>query len=285
MTAPTISMKSKVKILVTVPNPEHLNACTLVFDTLRVGFPTAQITVDINPSTDVQADTSWATAQKAIAAGCSWRLLSKKVHHADWIRQQVERHDSESPLIILDADTVFWKSCEDWVFPSDTLLAGYYVPRIWNDFAKCVSFPRLHTSLLWMPNTAALRCRIAAAYPPALEAHGEYCPCDPYMPAVRFEKGKPYFWDTCANLYNMLPPSEVAHFTPERLECYDHLNSASFYDVMLDRLHGDKEGFAYLHRFGTLPGRPNVLRNLWPHVDAYYAERALQARLEERSFV
>ena len=53
------------------------------------------------------------------------------------------------------------------------------------------------------------------------------------------------------------------------------MNSASFFDVMLDRLHGDQEAFAYIHRFG--PENRRVLKDLWPKVNQYYAEREAEA--------
>jgi hypothetical protein len=269
-------MKLSVKILVTVPKPEHFNACTLCFDSLRVGFPTAHISVDINPPTgDLRIDTTARVAQKAIDAGCAWHLLPEKVHLADWISRQVEQADDQ--LVILDADTVFWQPCEGWEFPGDTLLAGYYVPRIWNDFAQCVSVPRIHTSFMFFPNPSGLRRRIKEVYPWTYREAGEYCPCNPFMTDIKFIEGKPVFWDCCANLYGMLTSTELQAyaFGAEHLACYDHINSASFYDVMLDRLDGDKEGFAYIHRFAT--NAPNSLRNLWPNVNAYYYQKSLQA--------
>jgi len=266
--------KLTVAILVTVPKPEHFDACTLCFDTLRTGFPTADITVYLN-NHRVKLSLADPLVRRVEKCGAAIAAYPSLIHHAAWIRQQVEQ--TQGPLVILDADTIFWKSCEDWTFPVPTLLAGYYVPRMWNDFAKCISVPRLHTSLLCIPDPAALRRVIREAYLPAFEAHAEYCPCDPFMPATRFVNGLPFFWDSCANLYGMLAsrrPLTYA-FEPRNLECYDHLNSAAFYDVMLDRLTGDKEGFAYIHRF--LTKTPERLRNLWPNVSAYYAERAASA--------
>lgn len=271
-----------VAILVTVPQPDHFDACTLCFDSLRTGFPNARIVATINAPYVGPGDVKVAKElqNKLYRAEVGVIYEHETLHHAAWIKRTVEQHDSRNgPLVILDADTLFWKSCEDWQFPAETLLAGYYVPHMWNDFAKCISLPRLHTSFLWMPDTAALRRKLNSIYPPALEAHGEYCPCDPFMPAVRFVAGRPYFWDTCANLYGMLANMEplTYAFEPKHLECYDHLNSAAFYDVMLDRLNGDKEGFAWVHRFGVKT--PEKLRNLWPIVNRYYADCKRRADL------
>jgi hypothetical protein len=270
-----------VQILVTVPKPEHFDACTLCFDTLRIGFPTADIYVTVNASKCLDDPMIARIEDKVRAAGCSFGLAphDRPIHLAKWIEGEVER--ATGPLVLLDADTIFWKSCEDWKFPEAILLAGYYIPRMWNDFAKCVSMPRLHTSFLFMPDPPALRQRIKDCYPPASQEHGEYCPCDPFMPAVKFIGGRPYFWDSCANLYGMLMPNcgtaQARAFQPEHLACYDHLNSASFFEVMLDRLDGDKEAFAYLHYFMVKQPVQFNLRNLWPMVDRYYQAKAAQA--------
>jgi hypothetical protein len=268
-----------VRILVTIPKAEHFEACSLVFDTLRVGFPTADIEVTVNP---IGAFSSHCTpledklVEKVEAAGAQYGRACHPIHLGDWERGEVER--ATGPLVLLDADTIFWRSCEDWEFGPETLLAGYYQPRIWNDFARCISMPRIHTSFMVFPNPPELRKAIREAYPSACEEAGDYCPCDPFKTDVKFIGGTPFFWDCCANLFGLLTSSRqglVYPFGLRHLECYDHLNSASFFDVMLDRLHGDKEAFAYIHRFG--PENQRALKDLWPKVNQYYAEREAEA--------
>lgn len=274
--------KLTVHILVTVPKEEHFDACTLVFDTFRTGFPTADLRVSVNPGEGLEtcgsivklADRIRHAKRSEDDSGLSVVWEQTKTHHGDWIHHCVVSHPPEGgPLLFLDADTIFWESCENWTFPAETLLAGYYVPRIWNDFAKCVSMPRIHTSFIWIPDAGRLRAAIQDAYPPAVQKHGEYCPCDPFMPAVRFANGQPIFWDTCANLWAMLPTGTKFGFTNDHLAHYDHINSASFYDVMLDRLE-DKQGFAYIHRCLANPQEFHKLRNLWPIIDRYYREKS-----------
>jgi hypothetical protein len=268
-----------VKILVTVNDFSHFDACTLCFETLRVGWPTADIHIYVNGGAfygDIAAKLE-RTAMKPIDLH-----TTKSVHHAEWIRGCIYT-STPGPLVIADADTVFWKSCEDWDFHEDVVLAGYFVPRMWNDFAKCVSEPRIHTSLMVLPNTAKLYQRVRAAYPLAYKAHGDYCPCEPFFPRVSFVEGKPKFWDSCSNLYNMLasighsPVLDcIHHFGPEQKSCYDHLNSASFYDCMVERLEGEtKEGFKLTHREWV----KNPTPGLWPLVDAYYKQKAIEAKV------
>jgi hypothetical protein len=265
-----------VKILVTVNDMAQFDACTLCFETLRVGWPTADIHIHLNGR-------KWATAildkldyfHRDKPGRLFWHQEIPAVHHAEWIRAQV-KHTYPGPLVIADSDIVYWKSCEDWEFAEGTLLAGYHHPRMFNDFAKCVSVERIHTSMMVFPDTHKLWDALCKAYPLSGLKHGEYCPCDPFMPAVRFDDGIAVFWDSCSNLYNMLcrQPGAMCHFEPRHLESFDHLNSASFYGCMVERLEGEtKEGFKLAHRDWV----KNPTPGLWPLVDAYYKQKAIEA--------
>ena len=228
-----------VKILVSCPKPEWIDACTWVFKTLRVGFPTARIDVTLNDNVrSLPGGIYQELLTRCTVDGKSPHVATKwELHHADWIRECVESHDSDAPLVILDADTYFWSSVEHWDITA--LLAGYYVPMIWNDFAKCPSAPRIHTSFMWFGNVPELRRVLKEVYPPGYDSTAAYSPVDPYMPAVMFGSGKPFFWDSCANLYAMLGNSHsVYHFGEKEKACFEHLNSASFFDVMKERSPG-----------------------------------------------
>jgi hypothetical protein len=153
---------------------------------------------------------------------------------------------------------------------------------MFNDFARCISVPRIHTSLLVFPDTNSLRCAVQGAYTEAWKEHGDYCPCDPFMGQVMFDEGKPVFWDCCANLYNMLQrvPASVYHFGEKEKACYDHLNSASFYDVMSTRLEGlNREGFIKAHTEWVKNPRPG----LWPLADEYYRQKEIEGWVYENS--
>jgi|ERR1044071_4599937 hypothetical protein len=258
----------KVCILVSVTDPAYFDASTLVFDSLRVGFPTAEVEVWVNPFYKVEE-----TEAKARAAGCQKVFrLSKEIHHGRFIADRVE--EAEGPLVILDPDCYFLTSCEGWKF--ETQLAGFYNPPMWNDWSGCRSVDRLHTSFLWFSDPPELRRRIRQIYPRAYEAKGEYAPCDPYMPAVRFVRGEPIFWDTCANLYAMVGGTA---FGPKHLACFGHLNSSSFLEQMAARLDNpkDREVFKWLHSEG-LRALPRYHNLLWEVTNRYYANKATQLK-------
>jgi hypothetical protein len=261
-----------VYILVTVPDPQFYDACTLVFDSLRVGFPTATVRVKINGLRTPHSlhDKIFC---RAFNAGAEVHIESDRIlHHADWIRTTLEDHAEyeAGPCVILDADVAFWSSCEGWKF--DTLLAGYHVPLMWNDFSQCISFERLHTSFLYVRDAGELFARIETAYPNAQKRDGDYCPFDAFMPRVEFIHGIPFFYDSTAALYAAIGGT---HFGEEHKACFTHLNSASFYETMHERLE-NKVGFENLHKvYATDPQK--YLRGWWTVVDQYYIEKYRQA--------
>lgn len=256
----------KVCILVTVPRPELLDNCTLVFKTLRVGFPTVQIDVFDNVN---NSDVWNALALRTKQVDGRFITCRERYHHGKWIQAILKRYDE--PVVILDPDVILWENCENLQFAR--LYAGYYTPMIWNEFAKCISAPRIHTSFMWFNDPQRLLRDIKNRYPEAHDSTGAYSPCNPFMPDVKFLNGRPMFWDTCANLYNMIPGT---HFDDDVLLKYDHVPSSSFYDVMKDRVSTPK-GFEWLHK--TAVTNPTMLRNMWPGVNDYY-QRMNQAALK-----
>lgn len=263
-----------VKVLVAVTDMAHFEACTLCFETLRVGWPTAMIEVYVNGGAfygDVEAK---LFGQK-LEAGPMSLEATKPILQGDWVRAQVE-HKYPGPLVIADPDIVYWKSCEDWEFPAESLLAGYYNPRMWNDYSKCISVARIHTSMMAFPDTENLRRVTESIYPYAFEPVGEYCQSDPFLSRVMFEDGKPVFWDGSANLYQMLLSRDrrlLYHFGEKEKSCFDHLNSPSSYAVMCERLDpAHRGGFITAHRDWV----KNPTPGLWPLVDEYYKQKEIE---------
>lgn len=274
-----------VKILVTVTDPARIAAQTMTLDTVRTGFPNSSIEVTINEPMNGNEEVIEILKKKIDHVEGERRWASNmtdggRIHHAHWIRRAVmdEVECGGRPIVILDPDVIFWKSCEDWEFSDETMLAGYHVPRCWNDFAKCVSVSRIHTSFMWFKRLSALRALIQETYPYSHSATGHYSPCCPFMPAVRFDNGKPLFWDSCANLYQMLPLRAVKNFDDSHKACFDHLNSASFYDVMAERMP-DPSGFKFAH--DVLVHTPEKLKGIWNQVDEYYRAKAIEGRIAE----
>ncbi len=258
----------KVCILISIPDPKYFDNCTLVFKTLRVGFPTADVWVTIN---GIGAEDDQFRATQAAASGGVNNILmaGERLHHADWIEATLKACSNKpGPLIFLDGDVQFWSNCEDWKFTAP--MAGYYVPEMFNDWAQCRSVPRLHTSLLWFSHPQQMLEDIRKLYP----LDGEYAPLNLFKPSVQYINGEPIFWDTCAGLYNAFGG---AYFGPQHTACYDHLNSAGFVEEMVKRMGGRTgEDFRLFHSFA--PQSPNMVRDhSWPLVGKYYDRKRGEA--------
>lgn len=263
MTTPT------VHILVTINNPNLAELSLLVFKTLRVGFPTAEVRVDLN------GEPASSYYGKVVRYPGTDIVLphNTRIHHADWISRVVA--NATGPTVILDSDIILWRPVEHWTFAPGTLLAGRYIPRIWNEWSGCPSVPRLHTSMLWLPDPPRLREALRTIYPRSHEPLGEYCPCDPWSPAVRFDMGRPTFWDTAAGAFNMLPQKSYL-FGPGELSSYTHINSPTFHDVFVHRLSDPQ---AYENVLSIATKEPDRLRDFWQAENLYYKE--MQQRLNE----
>lgn len=220
-------------ILVTVPQWPLLNNCTLFFDTIRTGFPNANIFVHDNANT---ANVGKELRRRCKEVDACYGKMTARQHHADWIRHIV--HIGKGPLIIVDPDTIWFENCED-ILPI-TLLRGYFVPCIWNEWAGCISYERFHTSFLMVQDAEKLRERIGMFYP----LNQPYRPLDPFRPCVGVVRGQRMFWDTCSTLYNMFGGLKLPD---EFRRKYAHVNSASFREEMLQCVE-NKEAFEEQHR-------------------------------------
>src|SRR5437899_2820158 len=130
----------KVKILLAIPDERSYGPCTMVLDTIRVGYPNSEVEVWLNPTGP--GDLLAQAGNRAKEKDCVTILhIGPPLHHAEWIKALVEGHArrrEDGPLIIVDGDVMFHSSCEDWKF--DQFLAGYFVPEMYNDFSQCKSY-------------------------------------------------------------------------------------------------------------------------------------------------
>jgi hypothetical protein len=211
-----------IHVLATCRKPELLPYTTLVFKTLRVGFPAADVTVYLNNLDVASAGevSSWAKGIDAYA------MEVNTIHHK-WIEGLIEQN--REPFWIVDTDCIFFGKVEDWTF--DAPLAGWRIPE-WNDaFSGCITRARLHTSLLYLDPV-----KIKAA----VREYESKIADTPFTPKVNLIhplvipfKNKSYFYDTCSLLYHAI--GGVA-FTDEQKEAYAHLNFGTIQDIVLPRL-------------------------------------------------
>lgn len=244
-----------VHILATCRKPELIEATTMVFKTLRVGFPTALILVHGNGLTSERD----SILDCALEADCEY-VDSPTVTHFKWIEDLVT--NLTLPFWICDTDMAFWSSVEDWDL-SHTVMAGRYLPDFRDPFTQSITMARPHTSLLYF-NPLLIRgfidryrSEFKTDLPWEIDA-------DLFRP-LRIPKetpwGDPRFYDTLAMLSRVVP---CMAFTGAQLNCYDHLNCGTYLDLV------DKAHPGLRNTFEAAKKDINSMRGLWRRQQEYY---------------
>lgn len=217
-------MTPHVHILATCNRDDLLPYTTLVFKTLRIGFPTAKVTVYRNGLESLTARNDVEDA--ALASNCVTVELKRTIHH-EWIEKLIA--ENNEPFWICDTDTIFYRPVEDWTF--DTALAGYRIPEFHDEFTAAITRARLHTSLLYF-DPIKLKQQVDV-----FNSVGPDTPFNPRInlthPVVLPFNGRHYFYDTCALLYHAIGGTS---FTDVHKDAYFHLHFGTLSDLVLPRL-------------------------------------------------
>jgi hypothetical protein len=209
-------------------NPQLLYGSTLVFDSIRVGFPNAEVVVIENASI---REARAAIVEAAQAADCKIRLVEKELPH--WKILEDLCLSAKRPFVFLDPDVAFWGSVEDWEF-GGALMAGRFLPPCEVVNGRYL-VPRLHTSHLWFPDPFRLQDRISsitangAAVTKLFQGGGMPCGLQ---------------WDT-ADILHLALGADAQPFTEVQLEAYDHLFAGSYLPDVQGRINremGDAMG-------------------------------------------
>jgi hypothetical protein len=209
-----------VHILVTCRNPELKAMSLLVFDTIRIGFPTARIHCYLNDIKDAE-----------IIARC--HVFSDDVTQVDMIHHkwiQMLLNSEIEPFVICDTDMVFYSKVEDWKF--DTALAGYRIPEFMDEFTNAITRSRLHTSLMFID---------PVKFQQNIEAYEGAFPETPFNPMASYVdplclplNGRGYFHDTMSMAYHAFGGTE---FTQKQKDCYMHMHFGTISDLVIPRLN------------------------------------------------
>lgn len=215
-------------ILVSCRKPELIRYSTLVFETVRVGFPTARIVVTGNALPEF----ALGPVEAACAASeCEFENGPETIHHR-YIDDLLETETE--PFILSDTDIIYYSKVEDWKF--DTALAGCRIPEFEDEFMGAITRSRLHTSLLFV-DPVLFRKQWAeyesgfAITPFRTIAN----PCDPLCISLN---GRRYFSDTMSIAYHAIGGTE---FTAENKDSYFHLHFATIEDLVLHNLTNSSE--------------------------------------------
>ncbi len=253
-----------VFILTFCRNRELFYGTKLIFKTLRTGFPNARVTVVDNASIPETVDEI-----RVLAEGCDCRfkqLTGKGTPHHTFIEKTL--HDCASnefahePLIFLDPDMCFWRSCEDFDFSG--LIAGRRVPRFNCMVTNTITMPRLHTSFLWIPDPKKLMQEIWRIKVARFDF-------EPFLSCSFALDGTWYRYDTGANLYAALS-HKVNRFTEYHFDCFDHILCGSHLDWVYDKYDG-KIGkmMTEVHKHAKA-GNLAALKGIWKYQDDVFSK-------------
>lgn len=260
-------MAPNVFILATVRNPELRDAALLVFDSIRVGFPTANIKVFLNR---LDPESKMAVMSKCLHVGA--RVIEVDTTHWDWIENLVEWE--QEPFVLCDTDVIFWEKVEDWQF--DSSLAGLYMPEFHDEFTKAVTKPRLHTSLLFV-KPVELREQIEKYYATIPDSWFTPKPnlfATQFVPRIEHDFAVNDFYDTCSMLYHAVGGEQ---FSAEQVGAYSHLHCACSSDIVGP--HVTDGGMQHRHRM--IFKNPELARGIQEKQAAYFYGRSTSSGLAQ----
>jgi len=239
----------KVYILTTCNGPDNLTNTLMVFKTLRVGFPTAEVFVVDNAS---DAAVVPAIEDAATSVGAKFYRYSQRTEHGKFITAVVST--STGALAFVDTDVAFWASCEGLDIEG-ALFGGRYIPKI--ETPTGVHIARVHPSLFIVPDAEKLweACRHVA------ETGFRGIEFKPFESCYYVDSdGRTVLVDTCSGVSGALA-DRAYHFRPVDLERYDHLFLGTIPE-MVDALplHDDTRDVIAV---GHTIERPEDLKGLW----------------------
>lgn len=246
-----------VHVLVSCRNLELWKFSTLVFDSIRVGFPTANIVVWDNHLVFNREVLLLDIVNKL---GDNIRIEKDHVLHDEWINNLIEIE--KEPFWIVDTDVVFFNNMENFNFGFHSIIDGIYCPRFRDQFTKYLTFQKLHTCVMRInPNRIKER---------AYKEEVFFAPSniEPTITARRKlfninndRRTYIYHHDTMSELYHTLGGDK---FTDEMKYCFGHINCGTYADLV------DKKIPDYLARCHQLADNPELLRGSWKNDEEFY---------------
>jgi len=226
----------------------------LIFKTLRVGFPNAEVHVVDNASLPEAREAIESLAREN---ECQFQQVSgKAIQHHDFIQDTIlglANNGTVGPVVFLDPDICFWESCEDFSF--DGLVAGKLTRAFHDSVTKTLTMPRLHTSFLWIPDVRKLGEEIRKARVNHFDFH-------PFTPYSFVFNGKWYRYDTGASLYAAFS-DRVSRFTENHSNRYDHIFSGSHIDWLMASYDPGLRKFMVDVHARAKRGDVESLRGIW----------------------
>lgn len=259
--------------LITIPPNHNEHNCTLFLETIRDGFPDAYIRLYLNEDLQPTSRIAHYSTMYDLDLITDFGRLT----YHEWIHDRIKENKwRNEPYVIVDPDTIWWKKFD----PSgiNQSLAGYHVPCHINSFSKCLYMSRLHTSLLYIRSGAELVDALDHG-PQAWDTRimddpriSDYAPRSRIGPQTIYIYGKRIYYDTMSCPYHAIGGYT---FTDTQLSCYDHINSASFYNVMVEKCLDPEDVFSYHNVHHLAEHDPVKLRGLHHSITKYYQKTAI----------
>jgi len=251
-----------VFILTFCRNLDLLYGTELIFKTLRVGFPTASVTIVDNASLP---EARQRVEHLARESGCQFRQISDpNIEHHEFLDRTIADAAAAGtrPLIFLDPDLCLWASCEDFEF--DALMAGKLIDAYEDDLYACVTMPRLHTSFLWIPGPRRLLGEIE-------KIRGKRFDFRPFL-SFSVKLGDAWIrYDTGASLYAAIQ-NQTKRFTDAHLDRYDHIFCGSHLQLLEPRFNDKmREMTLQIHQLAKT-GQLGALKGIRHRQDKVWAE-------------
>lgn len=255
-------MTPAVHILCTVRNPALLAAASLVFKTLRTGFPTAPVVVHGN---GLDRAAAAALFHEASSVGAEQFLPQIGMSHDQWVEDLVL--NEPRPFWICDTDMVFFGPVENWFADMPLVtFAGRFEPEFMEEWSGTRHMARLHTCLMYF-NPALLR--------PAMRG---WMGCVPSLfnraqanlirqTFVPLRAAGTLFFDTCAGLYHAIGSRP---FTDAENLNFEHLHCGTYADLISGHL--SLENLEGAHQ--AIYADPTKARGLQQEQAKYYKLRA-----------
>lgn len=253
-----------VHILVTLLNPSRIKASLLVFRSIKVGFPTANLLVYGNGIKDPEGRNLVEVTARNVGA----QYVNIPMHsHGQWIENILS--NEREPFWICDTDIVFFDKVQDWFTGSDELFAGRYEPEFWEEWTRTIHVARLHPSLMWI-NPQLLRAAMRAW--PGKQEFFNVVQQNLIQWNIVPQSGRDQlFYDTCAGLYHALGG---LRFTEAQNATFGHLFRGTYVDLVSEYYPNESA------RHDAIWDDPDLARNLWNDQQEWYEENRTKPGLD-----
>lgn len=242
-----------VFVIVFCKNAELSYGSTLVFDSIRTGFPDSNIHVIDNGIFDFSVKKSIQNKVKEIDG--SFYSDGKVYTHHQLLRTIISKISGS--VAIVDPDIIFWDRMDT---TSDSLVSGRKIPIFFDPISECINHERIHTSLLKISDVEMMSNLI-------VDIEKKYEDLDLMSPLKYKRFGVWERFDTMSSFCSVYPDF-ISEFDESELDKYDHLFCGTHLDVVKDKLCIDnspvewEREFLNIHKYAKNK-QYDKLRGIW----------------------